>query len=145
MKISWGHKIAAVYLLFVAGILFLVFKANNENYDLVTENYYEEELKFQNVIDQKDRALSLSAQPQVAYDNGEMTIQFPEEFANKELKGELYLYRPSDAKKDIRKPFTIAGTQLKIALPSINAGMYDIKISWQADGQSYLHEQKKFF
>jgi nitrogen fixation protein FixH len=145
MKISWGYKIAGVYLLFVAGIMFLVFKANNESYDLVTENYYDEELKFQNVIDQKDRASSLSALPQVVYENGEMIIQFPQEFSNKEIKGELYLYRPSDAKQDIRKSFTIEGTQLKVALPTVNTGMYDVKISWQADGQSYFHEQKKFF
>jgi hypothetical protein len=145
MKISWGHKIAAVYLLFVAGILFLVFKANNENYDLVTENYYEEELKFQNVIDQKQRASSLSALPVINFENGELNIQFPQELAGKELKGELYLYRPSDAKKDIRKPFTIKGSQLKLAIPSINPGLYDIKLSWQIDGQTYLHEQKKFF
>ena len=81
MKISWGYKIAGVYLLFVAGILFLVFKANNENYDLVTENYYEEELKFQNVIDQKDRSYSLSALPEINFENGELIIQFPQELA----------------------------------------------------------------
>ena len=63
MKISWGYKIAGAYLLFVAGIMFLVYKANNETYDLVTENYYEEELKFQNVIDKKQRASSLSIVP----------------------------------------------------------------------------------
>jgi hypothetical protein len=145
MKISWGHKIAAVYLIFVAGILFLVFKANNENYDLVTENYYEEELKFQNVIDQKERASSLSALPEINVENGELIIQFPQELAGKELKGELYLYRPSDAKKDIRKPFTIKGSYMKMAIPTINPGLYDIKLSWQTDGQSYLHEQKKLF
>jgi hypothetical protein len=145
MKISWGHKIAVVYLLFVAGILFLVFKANNEEFDLVTPNYYDEELKCQDVIDQKQRASSLSALPVVSFENGEVTIQFPEELANKELKGELYLYRPSDAKKDIRKAFVTKNTRLKIALPTINSGLYDIKLSWQADGQSYFHEQKKFF
>ncbi len=145
MKISWGSKIAAAYLLFVTGILFLVFKANNENYDLVTENYYEEELKFQNVIDQKQRASALSALPQVGFKNGEMVIQFPEEFAHKKVKGELYLYRPSDATKDIRKAFNIEGSVLKVTVPTINPGLYDIKISWQVDGQSYFHEQKKFF
>jgi nitrogen fixation protein FixH len=145
MKISWGYKIAAVYLMFVAGILFLVFKANKENFDLVTDNYYEEELKFQNVIDQKQRASALSALPEVAYENGEVSIQFPQEFAQKEVKGEVFLYRPSDAKKDIHKSFTLNGTHVKLALPTINSGLYDIKLSWQADGQTYFHELKKFF
>jgi hypothetical protein len=145
MKISWGYKIAAVYLMFVAGILFLVFKANKESFDLVTDNYYEEELKFQNVIDQKQRASALSALPEVAYENGEISIQFPQEFAQKEVKGEVFLYRPSDARKDIHKAFTINGTRLKLAFPTLNSGLYDIKLSWQADGKTYFHELKKFF
>ncbi|MCU7551933.1 FixH family protein [Chitinophagaceae bacterium LB-8] len=145
MKITWGHKIAVVYLMFVAGILFLVFKANKESFDLVTNNYYEEELKFQDVIDQKQRASALSALPEVAYEAGEISIQFPQEFANKEVKGVVYLYRPSDAKKDIHQAFTVTGTKLKLALPTINPGLYDIKLSWQADGKTYFHELKKFF
>ena len=61
MKISWGHKILFAYLAFVAGIMFLVFKASQEDYDLVTANYYEAELKYQDIIDQKENTARLSA------------------------------------------------------------------------------------
>jgi hypothetical protein len=145
MKISWAYKILIVYLMFVAGIMFLVFKANGERYDLVTENYYEAEVKYQDVIDQKQRVAALSAPPEISYKAGKLHIQFPSDFNGKVLQGELYLYRPSDAKKDFRQSFTSSDNQLFIDLPASISGMYDIKLSWQAGGQTYFMEKKKFF
>lgn len=145
MKISWAYKILTVYLLFVAGIMFLVFKANGERYDLVTENYYEAEVKYQDVIDQKQRVAALSAPPEIEYDGRQLRIQFPSEFTGKVLQGELYLYRPSDAKKDIRQSFTVLDNQYTMKVPAGVSGMYDIKLSWKAGGQTYFMEKKKFF
>lgn len=145
MKISWAYKILIVYLLFVCGIMFLVYKANGEHYDLVTENYYEAEVKYQDVIDQKQRVAALSTLPEINYDGSKLSIQFPSDFSGKILQGELYLYRPSDAKKDFRKSFTVSDNQYTIDLPATVSGMYDIKLSWQAGGQTYYMEKKKFF
>ena len=44
---NWGYKIILVYVLFVAGIVFLVVRSSMENTDLVTSDYYEKELKYQ--------------------------------------------------------------------------------------------------
>jgi hypothetical protein len=52
MKLSWGYKIMFVYIAFVAGMGFLVFKASSQKFDLVTKDYYDQELKYQQVIDQ---------------------------------------------------------------------------------------------
>jgi hypothetical protein len=41
MRISWGYKIFMMYTAFAAGILFLAYKASQQKYDLVTENYYD--------------------------------------------------------------------------------------------------------
>jgi hypothetical protein len=145
MKISWGYKIAAAYITFVIGILFLVYQANSQTFDLVTEDYYGEELKFQNVIDQRQRASELSASPQVSYAAGELKVALPAEFGGKEVKGEVYLYRPSDARKDIRKPFSVTGTDCRVLLPGGLSGMYDIKLTWRSEGKAFYHEQKIFF
>ena len=49
---NWGYKILMVYVIFIAGILLLVFKSSSQNQDLVTEDYYEQELKYQQKIDE---------------------------------------------------------------------------------------------
>jgi nitrogen fixation protein FixH len=102
MKISWGYKILFVYLAFVIGILFMVYKASREKFDLVTPDYYDAELKFQNVIDDKQRTAELSAPPKITHSVNAVSIQLSDEFLNKDVKGELFLYRPSDASKDVK-------------------------------------------
>jgi len=145
MKISWGHKILFVYLAFVVGILFLVFKASQEKFDLVTPNYYDAELKFQNVIDEKQRTYQLSAPPKISHSVNSVSIQLPEEFLNKEVKGQLYLYRPSDATQDIKTEFATNKSFAQIALNKNLSGAYEVKLSWQADGKTFYNEQRIFF
>lgn len=145
MKINWGYKILIVYVAFVIGIMFLVFKANQQKFDLVTPNYYEAELKFQNVIDQKQRVAELSSQPKISHSVNSVSIQLPDEFLNKEVKGEVYLYCPSDASKDIKTGFTTKRGLIEMFLHKDLSGVYDLKLSWQADGKSYYNEQRIFF
>ena len=144
MKITWGHKIAGVYLLFVAGIVFLVFKANGERYDMVTKNYYEEELKFQQVIDESANANALSAPVNVEKVNGALSIRFPDEMKNKKIDVDFYLYYPADDMKDFRKSFTINEPEFTQALPQGFKGQYELKLSWTADGKKYYNERKIF-
>jgi nitrogen fixation protein FixH len=145
MKISWGHKILFVYLGFVAGILFLVYRASREKFDLVTPNYYESELKFQNVIDDKQRVAHLSAPPKITHSVNTVGIQLPDEFLNRNVKGELYLYRPSDASKDVKKSFTANSGFIEVALDKDLSGAYEVKLSWQAEGKTFYNEQRIFF
>ena len=145
MRISWGYKILAFYLSFVIGILFLVYKANSESFDLVTENYYEAELKYQDVIDQRGAVSQLSAPPKITHTVNSVSIQLPKEFAGKEVQGEVYLYRPSDATKDVRKTFTSSEGFVAFDLAKELSGAYDVKLSWTVDGKRFLNEQKIFF
>ena len=145
MKISWGHKILFVYLGFVIGIMVLVFLANQQKFDLVTPNYYDAELKFQNVIDQKQRVTELSAPPKIAHSVNSVSIQLPEEFLNKNVTGELYLYRTSDASKDLKTNFETTKSCVEVSLKNNISGAYEVKLSWKADGKTYYNEQRIFF
>jgi nitrogen fixation protein FixH len=145
MKISWGYKILFVYLAFVIGILFMVYKASREKFDLVTPDYYDAELKFQNVIDDKQRTAELSAPPKITHSVNAVSIQLPDEFLNKDVKGELFLYRPSDASKDVKRSFTTNKSFVEIPLDKELSGAYEIKLSWKASGKTFYNEQRIFF
>ena len=60
MKVSWGNKILIVYVAFGMFILFMVYKAVNTRYDLVSKDYYKEELRYQDRIDRLNNAAKLS-------------------------------------------------------------------------------------
>ena len=48
---NWGYKILIVYIVFIAGIVTLVYKSSVQNQDLVVNDYYDQELKYQDKID----------------------------------------------------------------------------------------------
>ena len=145
MRISWGYKIFIGYSVFVVGMLFLVFKATNQSYDLVTENYYEAELKYQEVIDQKDRVANLSSPPTIRHTVNSVSVQLPQEFAGKTVLGEVYLYRASDASKDFRQSFSSNDGFYNLQLDKELSGMYQVKLSWQESGKTFYHESTIFF
>lgn len=142
---SWGYKIFIAYTTFAAGILFLAYKASQQNFDLVTENYYEAELKYQEVIDQKGNVSQLSEPPKISHTVNSVSVQLPKEFANKNVQGEIYLYRPSDASKDVRQNFATGQGFYEMPLGKELSGSYDLKLSWQADGKRFFNEQRVFF
>lgn len=145
MKLSWGYKILIVYLLFVAGIVFLVISASRQKFDLVTNDYYSEELKYQQIIDQAANAAKLSAPVSVIKSAGALKIIFPAEMNSKKKKVNFYLYCPADAKKDFRKTMEVHDSTFTQVLPAGIAGLYELKLSWETEGITYYHDQKIFF
>jgi len=145
MKISWGYKIAIVYFLFIVGIGFLAIKASSEKFDLVTKDYYEQELKYQQVIDQAANTSRLSAAIKIEKTGDGLTINFPEEMNNKRKKVDFYLYCPADAREDFRKVFEVNDAVFSTSLPEGLKGMFEVKLSWVADNIKYYHEQKIYF
>ena len=145
MKLSWGYKITFVYIAFVAGMGFLVFKASSQKFDLVSKDYYEQELKYQQVIDQSANSSRLSAPLTIKRKEGELKISFPDEMRHKKKLVDFYLYYAADAKKDFRKSFELNENELIQALPAGMKGMYELKLSWEAEGVKYYFEQKLYF
>lgn len=145
MKLSWGHKIAFVYVIFVAGIGLLVFKASSEKFDLVTKDYYGEELRYQQVIDQSANTAKLSTPLIVEKSASELNISFPAEMKNKKKIIDFYLYYPADAKRDFRKSIQLDDNAFTQSLPAAMKGKYELKLSWEADGVKYYFEKKLFF
>lgn len=141
---NWGYKILITYLVFVAGILFLCFKAGNEQFDLVEKNYYEAELKYQDRIDENNRTASLSEPVKILVENNQLNIIFPKEFNGVNINGEAVLYYAADAVKDLKQTFSIINGQYRFRLPASNKGFYTVKISWKAKDQNYYYEEKIF-
>jgi hypothetical protein len=141
---NWGTKILIVYVAFVAGIVFMVFKSSTQNTDLVTTDYYAKELKYQDKIDEIERTAALTAPVEYRMENNALTVIFPKDFAGKKLVGEAVLYCPSDEKKDIKQHFTILDEALQLAVPAGSKGLYELHLSWQDGGVTYYFEKKIF-
>jgi len=124
---------------------FLVFKASSQKFDLVTKDYYDQELKYQQVINQAANSSRLSAPVTIERNKGELKISFPNEMKRKKKLVDFYLYYAADAKKDFRRSFELDENEIVQALPVGMKGMYELKLSWEAEGVKYYFEQKLFF
>jgi hypothetical protein len=141
---NWGTKILIVYIAFVLGIVFMVFKSSTQNADLVTKDYYDQELKYQDKIDELKRTAALSAPVEYKINDSAVSIVFPKDFLGKKLVGQAVLYCPSDQKNDLKIAFTVLDGVLQIPVPAGRKGLYELHLSWQDGGVTYYFEKKIF-
>ena len=142
VKISWGIKIAILYIGFVLLIGFMVFMCMNQKIDLVSDDYYQKELVFQNKIDETNNANSLSEKIQHSFNGTNIELVFPKIFQGKNVEGEILFFRPSDASKDFKSIIKLNNVASQfISLGNLSKGMYKMQISWKADGLSYFSQE----
>lgn len=137
---NWGHGIAIFFTCFVMFMLTLVVKAFQENIDLVTDDYYQEELQYQTRIDKiKNNQLLITPVKINATSNG-INIHFPE--FESPIKGEIQIFRPSDAKFDVIKAIDADEFHKQhISTANLPGGFYRVKVSWEVDGKEYYTEE----
>ena len=87
---SWGKGIILVFVVFVLGIGVLVYRSMTKNIDLVTTNYYEKELKYQDQIDKINNTNSLKENIKIEYNGNVILITYPA--VQKDISGEISLY-----------------------------------------------------
>ena len=139
---NWGYKILSVYIVFIAGILYMVFKSSGENQDLVTKDYYEQELKYQQVIDDAARAGTLSSEVKYELKGEQMMITLPKEMEGKNSTVHILLYCTADKRKDITSEQVTETAVLNLPITKNNKGLHELKVSWITEGKSYYSEQK---
>jgi hypothetical protein len=140
MKLNWGAGIALLYAGFVVMILLLVGMSASQKIDLVTDQYYEDELRFQDKINKINLAKTLTDPLTWQVEEQGIKIHYPKEFSDNTLTGNIKLYCPSDNTKD--RTFIIKsqnGNQL-IAASDLESGRYYLQIDWKNDKKAYWNE-----
>ncbi len=144
MKISWGIKIIISFAVFAAGIILMVAISISNSTDLVSENYYEQEIKYQERIDMLSNSISLNENITVETDNENVVIRLNNGNV-KDLEGKIHFYRTSDAAKDFEVNF-IPSEQgiLKVPSEKLDKGIWKIKMFLSDKNQNYFVEKSIF-
>lgn len=141
MTFNWGHKVTLGFLAFAGMIIYLVFQSMHTHYDLVSNEYYKEELQYQQVIDGTSRANQLSSQTTVTQAGNQLIIQLPVEMQQKEVTGSLLFYSADNAKKDKKIALQMNDQAIQIIdSRAFIPGSYTVKISWESNGKQYFSE-----
>lgn len=139
---NWGNKLILVFILFAVMMSVLVYKSINTHYDLVSKDYYKDELRYQDKIDGMDNAAKVS-DVVVTQDAENVIVNFPKELNKSKTKGEAWFYCATDDMKDKKIPLEIdtSGKQFfpKKELSKTN---YILKLSWKIDTLNYFAEKR---
>jgi len=137
MKLNWGHYIAIALGCFMTFILTLMFTAGDSGHAMVTEDYYEKELTFQNEIDAEKSALALTEKPELRSQANGMVLEFPTSIVDP--KGTIYLMRNNDETKDILMPIKLNHkNQMLISSVDLIDGEYELFLKWKSENKEYM-------
>lgn len=138
---NWGKGIILVFVVFVIGIGVLVYRSMTKNIDLVTGNYYEKELKYQEQINKINNTNALKESLKIESRGKVILITYPK--LETGISGDISFYKPSDAKSDFKIKVE-PGSDLKQVVLSdkLNKGLWKIQVSWASGGRDYFSEEK---
>lgn len=139
---NWGLKITILYLAFVAMILTLVFKASGEKVELVTKDYYAQELVHQKKMDAIRSGNQWKAQVAIAVTNGSLSIILPDQLHVE--KGMINIYRPSDSALDKEFALNADSDGFETSTNGWPMGYYLVRLTWESEGKESIIEETIF-
>lgn len=140
---NWGRSLILVFVLFAAFMGYLVYRASGTHFDLVSKDYYKDELRYQDKIDGFRNAASMGAVNMLIDSLGNLQIRFPDQMRGKTMEGDLWLYCKTDAAKDLRVPLLPDTATLRlINVSGRPAGKYLAKLHWVVLQVPYEYEQE---
>jgi len=146
MKINWGTGIVLAFIFFIGFILFFVVKATTQskyNYDLVSEEYYKDELNYQSDIDKLTNTQELNIDITTLKTHEGIEITFPDTYLTENINGKVSLYRPSNQRLDFDLALVFSKrTTLLIPDNKLVDGRWDIKIEWTQNNKEYLFKKE---
>jgi len=135
---NWGKGLALFFggfILFMGGLVTVCMM--QEDLHLVTQNYYEEEIKYQEQIDRTVNANSL--------DYKVITFHAKKKSLSLDLPlgavGTLQLFRPSDARLDQKISIEMIHPTLSIDLRDLKPGYWKMMLTWEAGDKEFYKEE----
>ena len=145
MKFNWGTGIVIAIIGFMSFIMYFVITMSTDNtysYDLVTDKYYQQELKYQDEIDATKNAQKLKENIKVVRVEEGLQLKFPSGFTPKEIKGKVFLYRPSNKQLDFEIPISLSNTYLLVPEKRLLDGRWNIIVTWSYKNKDYLFKKE---
>ena len=141
---SWGKKIAVLYLSFVALILTLVTLCFGQKVELESKDYYAQELMFQDKINAITNEKSLTSTITHILKGNELILMSDSSITGKDFSGTINFFRPSDSSKDISINMKFANNVQVINISKLIRGVYKMQLSWVNNGNRYFKEEVIF-
>lgn len=137
---NWGHGIVLAIVGFVVVIMtMVVISVRMTGIELVTEDYYEQEIDYQSQIDRETSANGLDREV-ITFNAQQKVLLFD---LPKGTDAQLELFRPSDEKLDQKLDFSVSSDQkMSVPIDQLKPGYWRVQLHWVEDGKEFYEEKK---
>lgn len=136
---NWGKSIVVAFILFASFIGVLVSVCLRQDIALVADDYYEQELRYQDQLDRVYNTANLAVKPEIRLKDKSLEVEFSR---FKDItSGSVEVFRPSDQRFDRR--FKLGNSNLVIQefdVSNLPTGMYKVRLQWAMDDKEYFLE-----
>lgn len=143
---NWGKGITVFIILFMGFIGSMVYIAFTKNADLVRDDYYENELAFDQTKQEKRNYTTAGEKIHIEKNESGITFLFPEMMDNNS-DGTIEFYRPDQKKYD--REFALAmndNRMQQLDYDNFVEGYYDVSVRWKdRNDKGYIFESSISF
>jgi nitrogen fixation protein FixH len=142
---TWVRSVIVVYSIFALATTGFVVFSFSQKVELVSDNYYQQEVEYQQRIEQvrRTQALHESIVWSLRADRQALDIMYPQGLLRgATLSGTIHLYRPSASQMDkivVMQPNENGLQSLDIS--GLAKGYWKVRIEWKSGTESYFQEQ----
>ena len=144
-KISWPTAIIisiAAFIIFILSFVYKVAFLPEYDHHLVSEDYYKDELNYQQEIDKQNKGAELKENIKLIKTTEGLIISFPSEFDPSQISGLISFQRLSNSKIDFSHPIKLKTNDFLIEDEKLVDGRWDIIIEWSVNNIAYLYKEK---
>lgn len=148
IKFNWGTGITIAMIAFMIFILSFVYKSialDEYQHELVSEDYYKDELHYQEEIDKLNNAETLHQDISIKNSNQGIHISFPKDIEESNITGEISFLRLSNQKLDFTETIKLSQHEQIIPAEKLVSGKWIIKVDWKTDEKEYLFKDSWFY
>ena len=141
IKYNWGFGIAVSFILFALATFVMVYISVSTNVDLVTDDYYEKELKYQQHIELVKSTSALEQTIGVDVTATNIVLKYPNLGSTASYSGTVFFFRPSDQRGDYQKSVSIDSIYSQtFSTETMKQGFWRAKIFWNVGQKEYYSE-----
>ena len=135
---NWGKGLTLFIIGFILAMLGMVYIAFKQSNEMIEDNYYDREVKYQEIIDAKTNLNPLLGEFVLADSNDYILLRLPASASHSIQNGDLRMIKMDKSSSD--NTLKVTQTETRIDKSKFQKGLYHIKLGWDNAGKRYFYE-----
>jgi len=134
---NWGKAIVLVFIVFAGFIGTMVVRMSRQRIDLVRDDYYQDEMAYQQHIDRVSRTARLNHSPMLPIDTARQQLDLALPVSSQQAS--VTFYCPADRRQD--RTIILKPGERTVSTEALAKGLWRVQLNWSVEGQPYYYEQ----